>query len=285
MNNILKVFLLIAVVFFSIGKTQAQRHTYPYWEFGVFGGFSNYQGDLSSGLNDLDFWKNAGGILAKYHFDETIKLRGGFYAGTVMADDAVSRYAWRKNRNLNFRSNIYELQLVTEIHMFTNPVFNQGFHPYLLAGIAGFKFNPQARYDNDWVDLQPLGTEGQGTNYLSHRSKYNLIDIAIPVGLGVEISLGSKFYLSFEFGYRFTLTDFIDDVSGYYADPNEMEISYGENSINQALADRRIETENYSVGEGFNRFQRRGDPTNKDRYVFFGVNITKKFNGLLCNSF
>jgi len=284
MNKILRstLFLLLIVVL-KPSETKAQN--YPYWEFGVFGGFSNYQGELSSGLNDFDFWKNAGGALAKYHFDQTVKLRAGLFVGRITADDAVSNYYWRQNRNLNFRSNIYEFQLVSEIHLFTNPIYNQGFHPYVLGGLAGFKFNPQARYDNTWIDLQPLGTEGQETNYLAHRKKYNLVDIAIPAGVGIEISLGNHFFLDLEFGFRWTLTDFLDDVSGYYPDPNEMEISYGENSINQILADRRIEVESYPVGQDFYRYQRRGDPSNKDRYVFIGVNLTKKFTGIQCNSF
>lgn len=284
MKTTIKYILVVFTLISFSNKSYGQG--YPYLEFGLFGGFSNYQGDLSSGLNDFDFWKNAGGILAKYHFDRTVKLRAGFNVGRITADDAVSDYYWRRNRNLNFRSNIFDLHVVSEIHLFTDPIYNQGFHPYIYGGLAAFKFNPQARTpDNLWVDLQPLGTEGQETNYLSNRSKYNLIDISIPAGVGIEISLGSSYFLSLDFGFRWTLTDFLDDVSGYYPDPNEMEISYGENSINQELADRRLEQENYSTADGFYRFQRRGDPTNKDRYVFFGVNLTKKFTGILCNTF
>ncbi|MBI1182958.1 hypothetical protein GC194_01710 [bacterium] len=277
--------LTLTIGFLSFVSLVAKAQNYPYLEAGFFGGFSNYQGDLSAGLNKTDFWKNAGGFLVKYHFDRTVKLRAGLYAGRVTADDATSIYYWRKNRNLNFRSNIYEFQLVSEIHMFTGPSFTKKFHPYIFGGLAGFHFNPQGRYDNTWINLQPLGTEGQETNYLSHRSKYSLFSIAIPMGGGLEFNLGHRIYLSLEFSFRWTLTDYLDDVSGYYPDPNEMEIKYGENSLNQKMADRRLEKENYPVGEGFNRFQRRGDPTTKDRYVFFGVNLTKKFTGILCNSF
>ena len=284
MKRYLKIFIFLFCSALLNNVARAQQ--YPFMEFGIFGGFSNYQGDLSSGLGNMDFWKNAGGVLGKYHFDRTVKLRLGVNYGRVTADDAVSENYWRRNRNLNFRSNILDVHVVSEIHLFTDPIYNQGFHPYVYGGIAGFRFNPQARMgNNEWVDLQPLGTEGQETNYLENRSKYSLTQIAIPAGVGIEINLGSNYYLSLDFGFRWTLTDFLDDVSGYYPDPNEMEISYGENSINQELADRRLEKENYSAEEGFYRFQFRGDPSNKDRYVFFGVNLTKKFTGILCNSF
>ena len=284
MRKDIRLLPLVLLLFLPFQKAEAQK--YPFWEAGLFAGFSTYQGELSAGLNETDFWKNAGGILVKYHFDRTIKLRAGVYAAQIHGDDAVSDFYWRKNRNLNFRTNIFEAQLAAEVHLFTGKIYNQGFHPYLFAGLAGFMFNPQGRLqNNEWLDLQPLGTEGQGTNYLRHRDKYSLISIAIPFGFGIEIDLGRNFSLGAEFGFRLTITDFLDDVSGYYPDIHEMEIAHGENSINQEMADRRLIEENYPIAEGFYRFQQRGDPSNKDSYVLFGFNITKKFTGMLCNSF
>ena len=273
--------LILILFLFGASKSRAQNH--PYWELGVFGGFSNYIGDLSNGLNDFSTWRNAGGIVAKLHLDQTNVVRLGFNVGQLMADDGVSDFYWKRNRNLNFRTNVYELHAATEVHLFTGPRFNKGFHPYLYGGLAVFKFNPQTRYFNEWIDLQPLGTEGQETA-LPNRSKYSLMSIALPVGVGWDVRLGHNYYLGIEFGFRWTLTDFLDDVSGYYPDPDIMESAYGENSINVILADRRIEAENYP-GSTFYPYQWRGDPRAKDRYVFFGVNITKKFKGTQCNSF
>ena len=33
---------------------------------------------------------------------------------------------------------------------------------YLFAGVGGFYFDPKAQFQNTWVRLKPLGTEGQG---------------------------------------------------------------------------------------------------------------------------
>jgi len=272
------------ILLFILGSFgQAKSQNYPYWEFGAFGGFSNYIGDLSTGLNNFNTWRNAGGLVTKVHLDQTNVIRGGVTVGKLSAEDGVADRYWKRNRNLNFRTNVVEIHVVSEVHLFTGPQFNRGFHPYLYAGLAGFHFNPQTRYFNEWIDLQPLGTEGQETA-LPNRSKYSLYSIALPVGIGWDIDLGNNFSMGLEFGFRWTLTDFLDDVSGYYADPDIMESAYGEESINVILADRRIEKESYPSGS-FYPYQYRGDPRNKDRYVFFGVNITKKFRGLQCNSF
>ena len=277
--------LVVSIVLLAAGYSSSTAQKYPFWEAGIFLGFSNYTGELSTGFNDFDSWKNAGGILGKLHLDPNMKLRAGLNVGRIMGDDAISEYYWRRNRNLNFRSDIYEFYIAPEIHFFTSSTFNRGIHPYVYGGLAIFQHNPQGRYENAWIDLQPLGTEGQETNYLSHRSKYSLTQVGLPFGFGMEFDLGNFIFLSVEFGYRWTLTDFLDDISGYYPDINEMEIAYGENSINQLMADRRVEREEYSGIDGFDRFQFRGDPTDKDRYAFFGINLTKKFTGILCNTY
>jgi hypothetical protein len=33
---------------------------------------------------------------------------------------------------------------------------------YLSMGAIFFKFNPKGKYLNEWLELQPIGTEGQG---------------------------------------------------------------------------------------------------------------------------
>ena len=89
-----------------------------------------------------------------------------------------------------------------------------------------FNFNPQARkfdtntpFDNDgnltnneWLDLQPLGTEGQYSSQYPEKDPYQLIQFAIPVGIGFKVSLSEKFSMAIEYGLRKTFTDYIDDV-------------------------------------------------------------------------
>ncbi|NRA12748.1 MAG: hypothetical protein HRT57_12395, partial [Crocinitomicaceae bacterium] len=111
-------------------------------------------------------------------------------------------------------------------------------------------------------DLQPLGTEGQGSSLNS--KSYGLTQLAIPIGLGAKISMGDKASINFEIGLRKTFTDYIDDVgSGSYIDPVLLAAENG------PLA---AELSNRSLSDS--RFGRRGNASTKDWYVFSGVMFT-----------
>ena len=71
-------------------------------------------------------------------------------------------------------------------------------------------------YYSQWIDLQPLGTEGQGTTAYPDRKKYSRTQIAIPMGGGVKISLNDNLNIAFSFSARKTYTDYLDDVSTTY---------------------------------------------------------------------
>jgi hypothetical protein len=61
------------------------------------------------------------------------------------------------------------------------------------------------------VDLQPLGTEGQGLD--GYDDKYNQLIAAIPLGLGLRFWLGDRISLLIEGSTRLLFTDYLDDVS------------------------------------------------------------------------
>ena len=120
-------------------------------------------------------------------------------------------------------------------------------------GIAAFKHNPQAQapeFDlngnplpeaGQWVDLQPLGTEGQN---LSGGKPYNLIQLAIPIGIGVKVRLPDNFDAHIEIGFRQLFTDYIDDVSGKYPD-----LSLFDDELTRALSERSREPVGILSGE------------------------------------
>lgn len=245
-----------------------------------------YQGELSDGLNNIEDWNAGLGLVVKYHVNRTFAFRFGVNAGTISGNDENSDFVWRQNRNLNFRSRVVELNLLPEIHFFTGSAFNKGVHMYMNAGIGFMYFNPETYYIDQWIQLQPLGTEGQGIDELGYSDPYSLFGAVLPLGIGIEFNLGNSWFASLDFNYRFTLTDYLDDVSGYYADPLSLEAKYGKESLSYILADRRKEIENYPFSPGTHYpLQYRGDPTNKDRYIIFGITVTKKITGVACNAF
>jgi len=136
--------------------------------------------------------------------------------------------------------------------------------------------NPQAEFNGQWYELQPLGTEGQGASG-ANTAEYNLNGLALQYGFGFKLNLTGRLACSASYGMRATATDYLDDVSTYYADPNLLLVERG--SLSQQLADRSFE----QIGvANRNTDVERGDPTNNDFYAFttfaLSLRIDKKPN-------
>ena len=136
---------------------------------------------------------------------------------------------WRKQRNLDFRSNVSEGYLGLEVFplMLLNS-FQENqprMRPYGVIGIGMFHFNPQgsltdAAGNKTWYYLHPLRTEGEGMTEYPEKKEYKLTQYNIPLGAGLKYFLTDKFSISGEVLYRKCFTDYIDDVSTTYIDPN-----------------------------------------------------------------
>jgi len=73
---------------------------------------------------------------------------------------------------------------------------------------------------------------------------YSPIGISIPLGIGVRYRISRKMDVSFEMAYRFTFTDYLDDVSGDYVDP-----ALFDDDLARALHDRSAEPVDMLSGE------------------------------------
>ena len=62
------------------------------------------------------------------------------------------------------------------------------FTPFVYAGAGMCWFNPQALYEGQWVELQPLGTEGQGLPQYPDRQPYAKYTFVFPFGGGHQVS-------------------------------------------------------------------------------------------------
>ncbi len=196
------------------------------WELGVLGGVSNYKGDLSPDNTPYSLGPShaAFGIFTRYNPHRLISGRLGINYSTISADDAKSKDASRKRRNLSFKSSILEFSLVGEFNILGYQPYNlaEVFTPYLFGGVAGFIFNPQAIYQGEYYDLQPIGTEGQGLAAYPERTPYRLTELSIPVGAGLKFAINDKWNLGIEVGVRKTFTDYLDDVSTTYVNDADL---------------------------------------------------------------
>jgi opacity protein-like surface antigen len=234
--------------------------------FGLMAGGSYYIGDL----NPYGHFRNtklSGGFLYRYHINSRIELRGNLLYGQVGADDANSKIDIHRNRNLSFQSDIWELTGGIEFNYFNYQIGNPKYFitPYMFIEMGVFRMNPTTELNGEQIELQPLGTEGQGSS-LSNKDPYSLTQIVIPFGVGVKINVTRKVAIGIEYGMRKTFTDYLDDVGGNYVN---QELLIQENgNLAARLADR-------SLGE-FPAYGPRGNSSTKDWYAMFGLTLTFK---------
>lgn len=236
---------------------------------GIMVGMMGYKGDLNPVMYSTKSMDPGIGILYRRSYSNHWAFKAALNYGHIHADDANANDSWSNNRNLMFKSHIIELTGQYEFNFLpyqtANPATN--FTPYILGGLSIFHFNPKAYYKNDWISLQPLGTEGQGTAQYSDRKKYKRTAVAITFGGGFKFKIARRFGLTIESGVRRTYTDYLDDVSTTYADPKAIRTENGKTA--SILADRSIEK---SPGGDIGR--QRGDKAKKDWYMFTGVQLT-----------
>ncbi len=261
LNNI----LLLTLYFLLCHSLKAQEDNYV--QIGAWLGAANYQGDLVSGYLVLQETKPAFGIYGQIPVIGPIDIRASLSSAWVGGNDKYSDDPLKLKRNLSFRSNIIEAsgQLVLRLKK-----ADAAWVPYLYGGAAIIRFNPKAKYEGQWHALRPLGTEGQGLT--NENPLYNLSDIAIPFGGGIQLKWRDNWYIGIELGYRKTFTDYLDDVSTVYHSHQDLLEKRGE--LAAALADRSIEYTN-DAEELFLAGNERGNAEYGDNYLQGGITLSR----------
>lgn len=265
-------------------------------EVGAGIGLTAFLGELggadaigSDGLRDWNFNQNklALSIDYQYYLKRKLSLRANFMYAYLAGDDKNTREPFRSNRNLSFKSTLIEFSGMLQYYiMREEPGRNSHFinqswtmNIYAFAGVGLAYFNPQANYKGTWVDLQPLGTEGQGIeNNIDPYSKFTAV---IPIGFGLSKKIFDYWMIGLEFSYRKTFTDYLDDVSTVYYNNDKILEARGEMAAYLAdpsngyyIDDNGNQIPLNSTGEGMQR----GDPEDKDAYLT-GVITLRYFFG------
>ena len=278
---------------FSVSKSKNRK------EYVIGIGAANFLGELGGAnqigtnfVKDLEFstTRPSFQLGMRYKFAKRFAVKGGFYYQLVSGADRLTAEPYRHNRNLSFRSHIFELSAQAEFYITKEQqghkykiknakgIRNYDFQAYVFLGVGGFFYNPQAKYGGHWVSLQPLGTEGQGLP--GGPKKYKRVSLCIPYGIGMKYALTKDWAVGLEIGMRKTFTDYIDDVSTDYYDKAALLAARGEVAV--ALADPSLA--HYPIELGGNATgadqtaagQQRGDPKDNDAYMFINVTAAYK---------
>lgn len=231
------------------------------WDIGGTLGAAGYMGDLNA-RNLTQVSGLALGAYARKNYSGYLSAKLGYLHGQIVAADKWSNNPENVVRNLSFYDNIDELALTCEFNFFEfRPgIDRHAFTPYVFAGFGVFHFDPKAYYtDGKAYSLRPLMTEGQSKPYSS-------IATCIPYGLGLKYNFNKSLTISTEAAYRTANTDYIDDASGYYANPASLT-----SDQSRFFADRRLSADRGSYGT------QRGDLRGKDTYMFFTVSLSFTF--------
>lgn len=252
---------LIALITISFSNTNAQN-----LHLTLFGGVSNYQGDLQPKRFTFQQSGPAFGIGALYEITQKVYVRGNITFGKIKGSDFKS--ILNSSRNLSFSSQVTDIHLGLEYDLLNS--YENSLTPFVFAGISAFHFNPSTIDSSGRkIFLQQLGTEGQG--FFQGRTKYNLTQMALPFGAGVKLSLSENIRVRFEIGLRKTFTDYLDDVSSTYADQTLLLTNNGQRAVDLAFRGDEIKGSGttYPVVNS-----QRGNPNSKDWYYFTGLGIS-----------
>ena len=246
-----------------------------YNEAGITVGVSVYKGDLADRFQPTEF-RSGFGVQLRRNFSPHWAGRINLGRGVLTADDNNSISPQQRMRNLRFRTEYIELIGSAEYNLTRFDILDlKGAAPFLSLGFGVAYFNPQAMYQGSYYDLQPLGTEGQGL--AGYGKKYSKLAIQTPIGLGYKWAFGTRVVLLAEAALHLAYTDYLDDVSGNYADAD---LLHAANPRAAQLAFRTPELfpDQSQVNPGGTL---RGDNHKFDR--FFAINIGLSFN--LCDKY
>ncbi|AHM58659.1 hypothetical protein D770_01925 [Flammeovirgaceae bacterium 311] len=239
-------------------------------------GISSYFGDLKQ---NIDLWAKpslGGGV--QYRFSQNFSLRGELLWYRISGDDTYNDMEHPiYPRNLSFRSDNLEGSVVAVGYLYNKYARGRNkpsWNPYAFAGIGFTTNTPKAYYQDEWHSLRPLQTEDVA---------YSPVLLSLPFGIGVTYhDVFPQWDMSFEIGYRYTGSDYLDDVSTKYPDPAALD-----NPLARALSDRRdefLQERNIPKEQAVDRTypgpyefywgdRYRGNPGNKDWYMISAIKV------------
>ena len=242
-------------------------------EIGVTLGGAHYFGDLNNRVG----LKKPGptfGAYAKKQFGSYVAVRVAGHYAKIGYDDALAdskKLPFNKDRNLNFQNKIWEVSVQGDFNFFQfipgDPEFR--FTPYLTLGVGIIRHNPYTYLNSKKVLLQPLQTEGQSSAYSNQA-------YCFPLGMGVKYNIANNLNLGFEVVYRYTNTDYLDDVSATYQPTLVAANSGGTTTDAYLLQDRSLGATKKTDGD------QRGYSVQKDQYVFAQFTLSFSFSSYKC---
>jgi hypothetical protein len=183
------------LILFLLGLLFSQTSHSQIYEVGVFGGGSNFIGDIGS---TAYIAPNAPalGVILKWNRSPRHSWRVSLIYSDLEGDDSKSDDPRRKARNYTFDSNLLEISAGMEYTFWDFDLHTSGIKavPYLYSGIS------TAKHSNYFFD-----STGQYTAENTDSWAFG-----IPMVLGIKSNITNHLILGFEIGARYTFSDELD---------------------------------------------------------------------------
>lgn len=276
-----RIITLFTIGLIGLSTTKAQFS----YDFGLQLGGSLYTGEVggvgeeaSPFLFDAKLTHmrhNVGGFF-RYNFTSAIAAKVNLNYVRIAAEDSTSGILTQRARNVHFRTEVFEASIVGEFDFFTLANISRGsnsrvdFRTYVFAGAGVALFYPYAQYQDEWYSLRELQTEGV-------ENAYDEMTVVLPLGVGANFTFNRKLRLGLEIGYRFTFTDYLDDVSTRHAFDSQLPFEESKifaNRSAEAYA-RGGDSELAAINPAFfGPGSRRGNPDTNDGYLLTQVTLS-----------
>jgi len=248
-------------------------------ELGIGVGLGHYFGDLNQDVR-INAPKMAFGIFYRKQITNYIGVRVSGEYSFLGYSDIYATNPVSKKRNLSFNTNIWELSVSGDFNFFRfQPGFEgYNFTPYIGLGVGVFTYDPYTFLNGEKFLLRPLGTEGQGSSLYPNLNPYGATAMCVPFTFGVKYALSPRTNFFAEATYRFTNTDYLDDVSGLYAPDAFPPLPDGSLSPAFLLQDRSYETGS-SIGT---KGKQRGSSLKADAFLTLKAGISFNLQTYRC---
>lgn len=231
-------------------------------------GLSGYQGDLQQSRFNLGNINPAISLGATKFIRPQIGVRGLITLTKVEGSDRTADGEVKNERNLSFESKILEIQVAGQYQFLK--MEEKNWTPYVFAGFAYFQYDPYAySLSGEKIMLRNLGTEGQFIPG-NKNQPYNRKQLAIPFGFGAMVNVSDRFQIGLEFSMRKLFTDYLDDVSGTYADETALIAASGPLAAQMAYRGWELLNAPPYPAAG----AQRGNPSNKDWYYTTSLRVS-----------
>ena len=271
------IFFLVGC--FTVTRAQLMESFVHTGEVGVGVGLGHYFGDLNPDAR-INSPKASFGVFYRKQLSSYIGIRVTGEYTFLGYSDRYSENSTQRRRNLSFNSNVWELGVSGDFNFFRFQPGFQGYNytPYIGIGVGVFAYDPFAYMGGQKFLLRPLGTEGQGSSLYPDLNPYGNTAISIPFTLGIKYALNTRTNVFAEIIYRFTNTDYLDDVSGLFAPDAFPTLPDGSPSNAFLLQDRSYETGSSIGAKG----RQRGNSLNPDAFATIKVGLSFNLQTYRC---